>query len=236
MRVKTRFMNESQQTPSARLEDYERPSVTVDVLVFCVLDKKLKVALIRRGVAPFAGCWALPGGFVRADESPEDAARREVEEEAGVSDVFLEQLYTFGEPSRDPRGRVITVAYYALVPGERIALKAATDADDAQWFDASQTPPLAFDHDTILKAALERLRAKLEYSNIAFGLLPARFSLSDLQQTYEIILDRPLDKRNFRKRIQSLGLVEATGKTETGNAHRPAQLFRFKKRNVVVFK
>jgi 8-oxo-dGTP diphosphatase len=141
--------------------------------------------------------------------------------------VFLEQLYTFGAPNRDPRGRVITVAYYALVPGERLLLSAATDATEASWFSVSDLPPLAFDHADIVQTAIERLKSKLEYSNIAYALLPKSFRLSDLQRIYEIILGRELDKRNFRKRIASLGLVEATGKMDASGAHRPAQLYRF---------
>lgn len=217
-------------------DGFQRPSVTVDVLVFTILDDQLKIALIKRGVAPFEGQWALPGGFVKMDETLEMAALREIEEEAGVSDVFLEQLYTFGEPTRDPRERVITVAYYALVPGERLSLRAATDAADAQWWTVAEVPPLAFDHAQILRAAVERIRAKLEYSTLAFALLPAQFSLSELQRVYEIILDRSLDKRNFRKRLDSLALVEATGQMTSGGAHRPAQLFRAAEPDVTVFK
>jgi 8-oxo-dGTP diphosphatase len=175
--------------------------------------------------------WAIPGGFVRMDETLEEAAMREIEEETGVTDVFLEQLYTFGAPNRDPRTRVVTVAYYALVPSERIVLKADTDASDAQWFEIGNLPPLAFDHDHIVKMAQERLQSRIETTNIAYGLLPARFKLSDLQGVYEIILGRTLDKRNFRKKILASGLIEATEKYSTG-AHRPAQLFRWKKREV----
>ncbi|MBV9865145.1 MAG: NUDIX domain-containing protein [Abitibacteriaceae bacterium] len=213
----------------------QRPAVTVDVLVFTVMDDQLMVALIKRGIAPYKGSWAIPGGFVHLDESLEEAARREIEEEAGVTDVFLEQLYTFGNPKRDPRMRVVTVAYYALVPGNRITLAAATDAAEASWFPVSKLPPLAFDHQDIMQCAIERLKSKLEYSNIAYSLLPPRFRLSDLQKVYEVILGTPLDKRNFRKKILSLNLVEATGKMDTGGAHRPAQLYRFKKRKMIVF-
>ncbi|MBV9469198.1 MAG: hypothetical protein JOZ57_08120, partial [Abitibacteriaceae bacterium] len=143
--------------------------------------------------------------------------------------------YTFGNPKRDPRMRVVTVAYYALVPGNRITLAAATDAAEASWFPVSKLPPLAFDHQDIMQCAIERLKSKLEYSNIAYSLLPPRFRLSDLQKVYEVILGTPLDKRNFRKKILSLNLVEATGKMDTGGAHRPAQLYRFKKRKMIVF-
>lgn len=218
------------------LAQYDRPAVTVDVLVFAIIGQQLKVALIKRGIAPFKNYWAIPGGFVHIDESLEDAARRELAEEAGVQGVYLEQLYTFGDPGRDPRGRVITVAYYALSPDQDITLSAATDAREAQWFAVDAVPPLAFDHKEILQRALERLKSKLEYSNIAYSLLPPKFRLTELQQVYEIILGRPLDKRNFRKRILAQGLLEATRQVDKSGAHRPAQLYRFKKRKMIVFK
>ena len=218
----------------ARLTDYPQPSVTVDVLIFSMRETRLQVALIKRGGEPFAGMWAIPGGFVHMDESLEEAARREVEEEAGVREVFLEQLYSFGEPNRDPRGRVITVAYYALVPADRLTLTASTDATEASWFPVAQLPGLAFDHAEILRLALERLRAKLQYSNVAYGLLPAQFRLSELQEVYEAILGEQLDKRNFRKRILGSGLLEATGEFASG-AHRPAQLYRWTNRESLSF-
>lgn len=224
----------TQPNIAARLTDYPQPSVTVDVLIFTLLDSRLHLALIRRGNAPYTGMWAIPGGFVQMQESLEDAARREVAEEAGVSGVFLEQLYTFGDPERDPRGRVITVAYYALVPAERLQLQADTDAAEANWFAVEELPPLAFDHEAIVQAALERLKSKLEYSNVAYGLLPEAFRLSELQEVYECILGRPLDKRNFRKKILGLDLLEPTGQFSSG-AHRPAQLYRWKRREVVNF-
>jgi 8-oxo-dGTP diphosphatase len=212
---------------------YQRPSVTVDVLIFTILAERLHMVLIKRAIEPYKHRWAIPGGFVHIDESLEDAARREIEEEAGIQDVFLEQLYTFGDVERDPRGRVITVAYYALVPGERLQLAASSDAADASWFAIDELPPLAFDHDHIVRIAVERLKSKLEYSNVAFGLLPNQFRLTELQKVYEVILDRKLDKRNFRKRIASLNLVEPTGKLDSSGAHRPAQLYQFKEREIV---
>ena len=221
-------------TDANDISQYPRPAVTVDVLLFTIRDERLQLALIKRGIAPHLGSWALPGGFVRIEEELEEAARREIEEETGVRDVFLEQLYTFGAPDRDPRSRVITVAYYALVPSEHLMLRADTDASDASWFDVDALPELAFDHAEIVRVGVERLNAKLEYSDIAYGLLPARFRLSELQRVYEIILGRPLDKRNFRKRVLALGLVEETGKF-SGGAHRPAQLFRWKKRRAKTF-
>ena len=216
------------------IEGYARPAVTVDVLLFTIRDEKLQLALIKRGIAPHRGSWALPGGFVRMDEELEEAARREIEEETGVRDIFLEQLYTFGTLERDPRTRVITIVYFALVPGEHLTLRADTDASDASWFAVDELPDLAFDHPQIVAVGLERLKSKIEYSNVAYGLLPARFRLSELQRVYEIILGRALDKRNFRKRVLALGLVEATDKF-AGGAHRPAQLFRWKKRRAKTF-
>ena len=164
--------------------------VTVDLVIFALRDWELQVLLIRRGVPPFEGRWALPGGFVRQGESLEDAARRELEEETGVRDVYLEQLYTFGDADRDPRGRIVTVAYYALLTGEAAPLKAGTDAGAAAWTPARKHPALAFDHDRILTYALERLANKLDYTTVGFQLLPRKFTLSQLQRVYETVLDR----------------------------------------------
>ena len=227
-------MTQSQSNPTESIAGYARPAVTVDVLLFTIRQEKLQLALIKRGIEPHLGSWAIPGGFVRMDEELEEAARREIEEETGVRDVFLEQLYTFGDLGRDPRTRVITIVYFALVPGEHLTLRADTDASDASWFATDDLPDLAFDHNKIVEVGIERLKAKIEYSNIAYGLLPARFRLSELQRVYEIILGRALDKRNFRKRVLALGLVEATDKFSSG-AHRPAQLFRWKKRRAKTF-
>ena len=205
----------------------ERPSVTVDVLIFTIAEDRLKVALIRRGIPPFRGQWAIPGGFVLQGESLEEAALREVREEAGVEDVFLEQLHTFGDPFRDPRRRVITVAYFALVSRDRIRLHASADAADVRWYPVDEIPSLAFDHNRILRTGIERLRSRLEDSAIAAALLPATFRLTELQHVYEAILGRALDKRNFRKRILTMGLVEMTDELDAAGAFRPARLFRF---------
>jgi 8-oxo-dGTP diphosphatase len=179
--------------------------------------------------------WALPGGFVNLEESLEEGARRELEEETGVRDVYLEQLYTFGDPDRDPRERVITVAYYALVPTDEIDIQAGTDAEGVSWFGMEELPELAFDHQAILGMACERLRAKLDYSTIAFQFMPRDFTLSELQHVYELILLEPVDKRNFRKRILSLDLIEETGKQKRDGAHRPAALYRVRDRNRIDF-
>ena len=206
---------------------YERPSVTVDVVMMSVRQQDLQVLLIKRRSWPCEGMWAIPGGFVNMDESLEKAAKRELQEETGVQNVYLEQLYTFGDPGRDPRTRVITVVYFALLPSQHLQIRAADDAVDVAWFPVHQLPPLAFDHDKILNYALERLRGKLEYTTIAFSLLPAQFTLRELQRVYEIILHRKLDKRNFRKKILATGILEDTGAKKMEGTHRPARLYRF---------
>lgn len=224
-------MSEENYDPSK----YEHPSVTVDVLIFTIQENELKIVLVKRGLEPFKDMWALPGGFVQIDESLDVAAKRELMQETGVKDVYLEQLYTFGDPQRDPRTRVITVAYFALIPDGRVQLTAATDVKEAEWFTINKLPSLAFDHQQIVSYALDRLKSKIEYTNIVYGLLPKQFRLSQLQKVYEIILGKELDKRNFRKKMLSLGLLKSTGKKEAEGAHRPAQLYEFKKREVVFF-
>jgi 8-oxo-dGTP diphosphatase len=209
------------------LEDYPRPSVTVDVVIFSLRNEDLQVLLIERGHPPFEGMWAIPGGFVGIDESLETAALREMEEETGVHDVYLEQLYTFGDPDRDPRGRVITVAYFALVPAGAVDPQAGTDAARTGWWSIYDLPPLAFDHGDILAYALKRLRYKLEYSAVGFELLPETFTLSELQATYELVLDEELDKRNFRRKVLNADVIEETGEYQTGEG-RPAMLYRFR--------
>jgi len=205
---------------------YRYPAISVDVIIFTLRDNELQVLLVQRKNPPFEGRWAIPGGFVGAHESLEAAARRELEEETGVHDVYLEQLYTFGDPKRDPRGRVITVAYFALVPAP-LAVHAGSDASDARWWSVYQLPKLAFDHNTILKYALQRLRYKLEYTAAGFQLLPPSFTLTEIQKAYEIILGEPLDKRNFRRRILEGDIIEATGEM-TVSRGRPAKLYRFR--------
>ncbi len=201
--------------------------VTVDIVIFTILDGRLHVLLVRRGVAPFEGKWAIPGGFVLEDESLDEAARRELVEETGVSDVYLEQLYSFGEPKRDPRGRVVTVTYFALIAAGTV--RGGSDAAEARWHPMKSLPPLAFDHAEILEYALERLRNKLEYTTVGFQFLPREFTLSELQQVYETILDKRLDKRNFRRKIGLLGIVRATGRSRSAG-RRPAKLYSFQAR------
>jgi 8-oxo-dGTP diphosphatase len=207
--------------------EYPRPALTVDAVVFGLDDDELKVLLIRRDLPPFEGKWALPGGFVRVQESLEEAVRRELLEETGISQRFLEQLYTFGAVDRDPRERVVTVAYYALVKLSDHRVKAATDARDAAWFAVSEASILAFDHERILAVARERLQNKVRYQPIGFELLPPQFTLSQLQRLYETILETPLDKRNFRKKILAMDFLVALDEVEKDVAHRAARLYRF---------
>ena len=206
---------------------YPRPALTVDCVVFGFDEGDLRVLLIQRDLPPFKNGWALPGGFVRLDETIEEGARRELEEETGVRNVYLEQLYTFGSLDRDPRERVVSVAYYALVKLAGHKVRAATDAKNAAWFAINEIPTLAFDHATILAEALARLKSKVRYEPIGFELLPPRFALSELQHLYEACLEEPLDKRNFRKRIQGMGLLIETDDIQQDVAHRAARLYRF---------
>lgn len=222
--------------PQPYTYDYPRPMVTVDVVVFTIIDDALKVLLVRRAHEPFKGQWAIPGGFVGMDESLDAAARRELAEETNVSDIWLEQLYTFGRPDRDPRGRVISVAYYALISAERRELVAATDTDAVSWFSVYDPPALAFDHQEVIDYALMRLRWKLDYTSVGFQLLPKKFTLSELQRMYEVILRKDLDKRNFRKKILSMGILEALQETEMKGPHRPAQLYSFKESEFIHWK
>jgi 8-oxo-dGTP diphosphatase len=202
-------------------------NVTVDCVVFGYDEEKIRVLLIRRLIPPFKGGWALPGGFVLENENLEDAAIRELEEETGVRDVFLEQLYTFGDVGRDPRRRIVSVSYYALVKLSDYKLQASTDAEDAKWFSLDELPELAFDHKDILKIAVDRLRSKVQYEPIGFELLPEEFALSQLQRLYEEVLGRELDKRNFRKKLLKQDILIDTGKMQEGVAHRAARLYSF---------
>jgi 8-oxo-dGTP diphosphatase len=217
-----------QLPPHYNPDDYDRPSVTVDVVIFALVEDDLQVLLIKRKKEPFAGMWAIPGGFVRINESLEAAAARELAEETGVTDVYMEQLYTFGAPDRDPRTRVITVAYFALVPHDAISHRPGDDAAETGWFSMFALPELAFDHADILHYALTRLRYKLEYTSVGFKLLPDVFTLTELQQAYETILGEKLDKRNFRRKILGAGILEETGEKDRSGEGRPAMLYRYR--------
>ncbi len=214
----------------AHTYQFARPALTVDIVVFALDEEDLQVMLIERDLEPFEGQWALPGGFVRVEETLDEAARRELEEETGLREIYLEQLYTFGDIQRDPRERVVTVAYYALVNLEGHDVQASTDARNAAWFSVNDLPELAFDHSTILKVANQRLRGKVRYQPIGFELLPKKFTLRQLQHMYEIILGRELDKRNFRKKVLAMEMVKETNEIEKDVAHRAAKLYRFDKR------
>ena len=200
--------------------------VTTDIILFTIQNDDLKVLLVKRRFEPFQDEWAIPGGFVKKDETLEQTALRELKEETNVDDVYLEQLYTFGSPNRDPRGRVITVSYFALANSKNMHVQASSDAKEVKWFSMYRLPKLAFDHKEILEYALTRLRYKLEYTAVTFKLLSEKFTLTDLQRVYEIILNKELDKRNFRKSIANL--VKKTNEKTEGVSHRPAWLYEFK--------
>jgi 8-oxo-dGTP diphosphatase len=206
---------------------YPRPSLTVDCVIFGLDENSLKVLLIERAHDPFAGCWAFPGGFVDIDETIDTAARRELQEETGIENMYLEQLYTFGKVDRDPRGRVVSVAYYALVNLSDYSIQAASDASKAAWFPVNELPPLAFDHQEIFEVAINRLKGKVRYQPIGFELLPEKFTLSQLQRLYELIMNKELDKRNFRKKILSMDLLIPLPERQKGVSHRAAKLYKF---------
>jgi 8-oxo-dGTP diphosphatase len=208
---------------------YERPSVTVDVVIFTLISQELHVLLVQRRRWPYEGYWAIPGGFINMDESLEDAARRELAEETGVRDVYLEQLYTFGDVGRDPRTRVISVGYIAVVRADAQKIRASEETTDVRWFPVRALPErLAFDHDQILAYAIGRLRSKLEYTTLAFQLLPEVFSILELKHIYEQILGEKLDKGNFYRKIKESDLLEETPLTREGRG-RPTRLWRFRR-------
>ncbi|TYA78606.1 NUDIX hydrolase [Seonamhaeicola marinus] len=204
--------------------------VAVDAVVFGYESKNnLSVLLIKRGIEPFKGEWALPGGLVMNDESLEEAVERELKEETGITIDYLEQLYTFGKPNRDPRNRVVAVTYFVLVKPNHFTIKADTDAADVKWFNLKELPKLAFDHQLVLDTAKERLKSKLSYQPIGFDLLNDEFPFSDLEHLYMTILEKEIDRRNFRKKMLSFGIIEETDKIEKIGSGRPAKLFRFNK-------
>jgi 8-oxo-dGTP diphosphatase len=204
--------------------------LAVDCVVFGLEPSELKVLLIQRQLEPFARRWALPGGFVRMDETVDAAAARELSEEAGIRDVFLSPLAVFSDLDRDPRERVVTCSYYALAKLSDHSVRAATDAIGVGWFGLHELPKLAFDHADIVATALARLQRDVRTAPIGFELLPPRFTLTQLQRLYELVLGTALDKRNFRKKLLALGVVVETGELEQGVQHRAARLFRFDKR------
>jgi len=208
--------------------EHPRPALTVDIVIFTLRENQLQVLLIQRLNEPYAGSWALPGGFVEIDESLENAASRELNEETGITEAFLEQLYTYGDPKRDPRGRVVSIAYYALIPADApVRAEGGSDAGQARWFPVDKLPALSFDHNEIVAYALRRVRYKLEYTAAGFELLPEEFTLTEIQHTYEIVLGEALDKRNFRRRMLDSGIIEPT-ELKKGGEGRPARLYRYR--------
>lgn len=204
--------------------------ISVDCVIFGYAEKKLNVALIERKKAPFKGAWAIPGGFLIDDETVEEAAFRELEEETGIHDIYLEQFAVFSHPERDPRGRVITVAFFALIDSDTIHLIATEDAASAKWYPLDELPPLAFDHPEIYEKALQALKESILVKPLAFELLPKEFTLTMLQNLYEQIFEITLDKRNFRKKISGVDFIQETSKTTQNDKHRPAKLYRFNKK------
>lgn len=205
--------------------------VAVDAVVFGYdPEKGISILLIRRKYEPFQKSWALPGGLVGTDESLEDAVRRELLEESGVDVNYLEQLYSFGKPDRDPRNRVVTVTYFGLVRPSDYQLSAQTDAEDVAWHSIDQIPKLAFDHKTIIDLAITRLRGKIAYEPVGFELLDKKFPFSDLENLYQTLLGREIDRRNFKKKIIGYGFLEELGETIQRKAGRPAHLYRFHKK------
>ena len=207
--------------------DYPRPAVTTDCVIFVYDGKELKVLLIERGIEPFKGCWAFPGGFLNMDEDALAGARRELKEETGLEDAFIEQFHTFSEPGRDPRGRVITVAHYALVKIQEV--EGGDDAAQARWFPLGEVPPLAFDHDRILRMAMSRLKEKIHFEPVGFELLPDVFTMPQLQNLYEAILEVHFDRRNFASKMLKLGILEDTGARPAGASSRIPVSYRFNK-------
>lgn len=205
--------------------------VAVDVVIFAIDGSELQALLVRVRNGPFAGHWAFPGGLVPAGEAPEETATRELLAQTGIGDVYLEQLRTFGDPGRDPGAHVVSIAYFALLPSKPKILRPPGKYAGMCWVPVRSLPALAYDHNDMAACALERLRAKLAYTNVAYSLLPERFTLGELQEVYETILGRPLDRRNFRKKVLALRLLQPLAVHRRG-PHRPARLYRFRRRSL----
>lgn len=203
--------------------------VTTDVVIFTIKDGKLKVLLVKRASEPFRGRWAIPGGFIRLSENLDDAALRILKEKTNVQNIYLEQLYTFGDPLRHPDARVITCAYFALIRSDDLELSFEDNekVTEVQWHRVTQLPPLAFDHKEIIEYSLKRMRERLEFCPIAFQLLPKKFTLTELQHSYELIMGKKLDKRNFRKKTLSSGILRELEEFSKSTSKRPARLYCF---------
>lgn len=211
----------------AKTKKRKTPFVAVDAVIFTVIENKLNILLVKIKFGPFIGKWGVPGGMVMASETLDKAAQRELYEKTGVKDVYLEQLYSFGGLKRDPGARTISVAYFALVNNSSIRLKTTKKYEDIKWLPVEKLGKLAYDHNKIINYALLRLRYKLEYTNVVYSLMPEKFTLSHLQKVYEIVLGKKLDKRNFRRKILSLGLIKKSGK-EKNVPYRPSKFYSFK--------
>lgn len=209
--------------------EYPRPALTTDCVIFGFDASELKVLLIERGNEPYVGKWAFPGGFLNIDEDTETGAKRELFEETGLKDIYIEQLYTFSTVDRDPRGRVISVVYFALISLKDNIPVAGDDAKTAKWFPINNMPDLAFDHKDIFKIALQRLKTKIRYQPIGFELLPEKFTFPDLEHLYELILETKMDRRNFRKKIQKMKLLIKLDEKQQGVAHKAASFYKFDK-------
>jgi len=213
---------------------YPRPSVTTDCVIFGFDGNSLKVLLIERGIEPYKGQWAFPGGFLNPEETAEEGALRELREETGLEAAYIDQFHTYTDPKRDPRDRVITIAYYALVRIQEV--KGGDDAAKARWFSLDEVPQLAFDHDRILRDAMKELRERIHFEPIGFELLPEKFTMKDLQMMYEAILDVKFDKRNFSKKMMHYELLNQLDETVWPTAKREAVLYSFNKENYELFK
>lgn len=213
---------------------YPRPSVTTDCVIFGFDGSSLKVLLIERGIEPFKGQWAFPGGFLNQEETAEEGALRELREETGLETAYIDQFHTYTDPKRDPRDRVITIAYYALVRIQEV--KGGDDAANARWFSLDEVPQLAFDHDRILRDAMKELRERIHFEPVGFELLPEKFTMKDLQMLYEAILDVKFDKRNFSKKMMHYELLNQLDETVWPTARREAVLYSFNKENYELFK
>ncbi|TDT45342.1 8-oxo-dGTP diphosphatase [Maribacter spongiicola] len=204
--------------------------LSVDAVVFGYEAGNISILLIKRKYEPFKGKWAIPGGFVLDDESLEEAVERELKEETGIKINYLEQLYTFGKPNRDPRGRVVSIAYFGLIRPNAFKIYASTDAAQVQWFHIDELPELSFDHKEILDAAIKRLKAKITYEPLGFELLDNKFPFSDLEKLYSTLLGREVDRRNFRKKIIGLNVLDELDEKVSKGSGRPANLFQFNKK------
>ncbi|MBL7558890.1 NUDIX hydrolase [Olleya sp. YSTF-M6] len=204
--------------------------LSVDAVVFGYESGTVSVLLIKRKYEPFKGQWAIPGGFVLNKESLEEAVQRELKEETGLEINYLEQLYTFGNPDRDPRNRVVSVAYFGLIKPSAFKIFASTDAEAVQWFDINELPNLSFDHDSILKLAINRLQNKMTYEPIGFELLDNKFPFSDIEKLYSSLLGRAIDRRNFRKKLLSFNILDELNEKTSKGSGRPAKLFKFNKK------